>query len=290
MQLGFNTRFLSFTAVLLFVAAGTYNTVVINSESSISGDMKFVKRLDEIYGVTVQGREVAATVTWQKLAPAKKLAKNKQQEIIQTVKVASAAPEAPVESASPSEAAVQEDLTLSLTEVINQRKWASGLSNTQYSGSLVANNGVIEELSVALPDGEGLSVSFSEMTGNVFEYDMNGELYSGMMYQVDQHAYMVTLTNGPLEGTRLRFSNVAAQQEAQQLMVENNNVEVGNFGNNSDQYGNNGDQYGYAYDPNPQVLVQAQEVAPQEIVQNDQQMQKEAMQAQAMRNEENQAL
>jgi hypothetical protein len=61
-------------------------------------------------------------------------------------------------------------------------------------------------LNVSLPNGEGLSVSFSEMTGNVFEYDFEGELYSGMMYQADQSSYIVTLTNGPLEGTRLKFN------------------------------------------------------------------------------------
>jgi hypothetical protein len=67
-----------------------------------------------------------------------------------------------------------------------------------------------------LPNGEGVSVSFSEMTGNVFEYDFEGELYSGMMYQVDQNSYMVTLTNGPLEGTRLKFSGEASLEEQQQ--------------------------------------------------------------------------
>jgi hypothetical protein len=74
---------------------------------------------------------------------------------------------------------------------------------------------------VSLPNGEGLDVSFSEMTGNVFEYDVDGEVYSGMMYQVDQHAYMVTLTNGPLEGTRLRFSSTQSLEDQPQA-IENN--------------------------------------------------------------------
>jgi hypothetical protein len=66
---------------------------------------------------------------------------------------------------------------------------------------------VIENLIVSLPQGEGITVSFSELAGNVFEYDINGEIYSGMMYQVDQKSYMVALTNSPLEGTRLRCSS-----------------------------------------------------------------------------------
>ena len=61
-------------AASLIVVTGTYNAIVINSESSLSGnDVKFVKRLDELYGVTIKGREVAASTTWQKLGPAPKI-------------------------------------------------------------------------------------------------------------------------------------------------------------------------------------------------------------------------
>ena len=300
MNLGRSSRIMAFTFATLFVVTGTYNAVVINSESHLSGsDVKFVKRLDEIYGVTVQGREVAASVNWQKLAPAKVIAQ-KPKQIIQTVSKVAAAPEtsAPVEEIPA--AAVQEELTLSLVEVINPKKWKNGLPNGQFAGSLMANNGVIEELSVALPNGEGVAVSFSEMTGNVFEYDLNGDLYSGMMYQVDQHAYMVTLTNGPLEGTRLRFSsqNPAEEQQQVQNALAESNIEVGNFGNNAiDQYGNNSEQYGYAYNPNPEVTAQpvqetaqAQEIAPEALAQNDQQMQQEAIEAQGFNFDQKQAM
>ena len=220
------SKFLVFSLAALFIATGTYNAVVINSDSFINNShVRFVKRLDESYGVTVQGREIAASVKWHKLSPKKEIAKS-----VEEVEVISR-PSAPVESIPA--ALVQEQLTLSLVEVINPKKWQKGITSANFSGSLYANNGVIEELSVYLPDGEGVSVSFSEMTGNVFEYDVNGELYSGMMYQVDQHAYMVTLTNGPLEGTRLRFSsqNAADQQlQVQNTLADNNNVQIGNFG------------------------------------------------------------
>jgi hypothetical protein len=257
-------RMIASVAFGLFVLVGTYNSVVINSESHISGtDVKFVKRLDELYGVTVPGREVAASVTWKKLAPSPLLAK--QPGIInQKISTVASAPAQETPVAPETVAAVQEELTLSLVEVINPKKWLNGLPASQFNGSLSTNQGVIENLSVSLPNGEGVSVSFSEMTGNVFEYDLDGELYSGMMYLVDQNAYMVTLTNGPLEGTRLRFSNmqpVEEQQQNEQTLAENN-VDVGSFGNeqNSEQV-------------NPENVEQ--------INQNDQQMQMEAMQAQA---------
>lgn len=298
MNWGKSNRLMVFTFSTLFVLTGTYNAVVINSESHIDGtDVKFVKRLDEIYGVTVQGREVAATVTWQKLGPSKIVQQPKQ--VVQTIRKIEAAPQtsAPVEETPV--AAVQEELSLSLVEVINPKKWQNGLTSTQFNGSLTANQGVIEELSVALPNGEGLSVSFSEMTGNVFEYDFNGELYSGMMYQVDQHAYMVTLTNGPLEGTRLRFSSMQpgeAQANTEAALAQNN-VDIGQFGNNADQYGNNSEQYGNTNyppqeiaQPQPVEYVQAQEFNQQAMNQVDQQIQQQSFQEQGGSPEQSQAM
>ena len=213
-------------AILSFgflMATGTYNAIVINSESSISGsDVRFVKRLDEVYGVVESKRVVAASLQWQKLT-VKQAAQVRQQELANTV-----VPQIDGldngQPATVTQAAVQEDLNLSLTEVVNPKKWQQGLTSSQFNGALSTNNGVIETLTVSLPNGEGLSVSFSEMTGNVFEYDFEGELYSGMMYQVDQNSYMVTLTNGPLEGTRLKFSGEASLEEQQQQEESQRNL------------------------------------------------------------------
>ena len=251
-----------FAIAALFVGTGTYNAVVINSESVLLGsDVKFVKRLDEIYGVTIPGRQLAATTTWQKLTPTAIPQKIIPQVPSFKTQITSSTDSASTDSSdSQPQAAVQEELSLSLVEVINPKKWEKGLTNSQFNGSLTTNNGVIESLSVSLPNGEGVSVSFSEMTGNVFEYDFGGELYSGMMYQVDQNAYMVTLTNGPLEGTRLRFSTGASEEQSQETQetLAQENVDVGNFGNTE----------------------VAQETNPEEILQNDQAMQQEAIQAQ----------
>ncbi len=213
---------------------GSYNAFVINSESIISGtDIRFAKRLDEVYGVIVSKREVANTMAWQKLSV-------KQASIYKTRGVLSdkllqevGSSEVAQQPEGIAQAAVQEELSLSLTGVINPRKWQQGLNNSQFSGSLSTNQGVIESLSVSLPNGEGVSVSFSEMSGNVFEYDFNGELYSGMMYQENQNSYIVTLTNGPLEGTRLTFTGDAAvdsqpeqQAESSNTVADNNSTET----------------------------------------------------------------
>jgi hypothetical protein len=267
------TKLISFVAAGLFVLTGTYNSVVINSESQINGSgAKFVKRLDELYGVTVPGREVAASVSWQKLPQSPKALPKKVYDTV-SVKASSQSSGDSGGSAPAPQAAVQEELSLSLVEVINPKKWQQGLTNSQFSGSLSTNSGVIEDLSVALPNGENVSVSFSEMNGNVFEYDMNGDLYSGMMYQVDQNSYMVTLTNGPLEGTRLRFTNQEAQAEQQQIAQETlaeTNVDPGTFGQESvEQTEQSMNQY------------QAQEITtPEQMNQADQMLQQQAMETQ----------
>lgn len=256
-----NCKNMAFALVGLFVLAGCYNAVVINSESHItSAEVKFLKRLDEVYGVTISGRKVAGH--WQKLN--RPVIPSKIPTQIEN-KIAASSVTAPAVDLAPAES-VQEELNLSLVEVSNSKKWQNGLTANQFNGSLATNNGVIESLSVSLPNNEVLSVAFSELTGNVFEYDFNGEIYSGMMYQVDQHSYMVTLTNGPLGGTKLRFSAQGAQ-EAQQEFLAENNVEAGSLGNNA----------------------QAQESSEQ-LAQADQLMQQEAVEAQSFNMEQSQSM
>lgn len=257
-------RSLSMLAFLLFMGVGTYNAIVINSESQIGSDIRFVKRLDELYGVTKPGRLVAASRDWKKLpTPQKVEVAQAKREIIQEVKTTQAS----VEASAPQEAvaAVQEELSLTLTEVVNPKKWEQGLNNTQFTGSLTTSNGTIESLDVALPNGEGVSVSFSEMNGNVFQYDLGGEIYTGMMYQVDRNAFMITLTNGPLEGTRMKFHGEPSRDEN----YENQVAQAGSMGTNtdSDNYGQPTDEeFNKRYD---QPVLQAQVAEPQQPVETD---------------------
>lgn len=234
---------IAFATAGLFVLVGLYNAVVINSESAIT-DVSIVKRLDEMYGVTVPGRQIAGAKLWKKLEPSKVVAQKTLPEI--EVSKTETTP------AFVQENTVSDQLNLTLVEVINQKKFQNGLPNSQFNGSLSTNQGVIESLSVSLPNGEGVSVSFAEMTGNVFEYDLNGNIYSGLMFQVDQNSYVVTLTNGPLEGTRLRFTS--QPQASQQEVLAESNVETGSFGS------------------------EPQNTDP--LIQNDQELQEEAVQAQ----------
>lgn len=231
-------RSLSMLAFTFFLGVGTYNAVVINSDSQIGSDIKFVKRLDEVYGVTRPGRLVAASVGWKKISPQQNVKPHKVAQKVSFSQASSqreAAPEAPVVVA-----AVQEELNLNLIEAVNPKKWQQGLKPGQFVGSLTTRDGTIESLSVSLPNGEGVSVSFSEMAGNVFEYDLNGEIYTGMMYQVDRSTYMVNLSNGPLEGTRLKFIGETSPSqleeiEAREVADRGVNSESDNYGQPTDE-------------------------------------------------------
>ncbi len=248
----YQKRTLSFLAMLFFVVTGTYNAIVITSESHLNGaDMRFVKRLDEMNGIVEPGRLVATGVQWQKLESVQNVSQDEfRAPVVQQINTVSSSP-AVENNVAPQEApaaAVTEELSLNLVEVINPKKWQNGLPHDQFSGNLTTSNGSIDSLNVTLPNSEGVTVSFSEMNGNVFEYDIDGEVYSGMLYQVDQTAYMVTLTNGPLEGTRLRFVGEPSQEQ----IAATEQVATGNTGN--DEYGNPGEQ--------PEQTVQAEEAQP----------------------------
>ena len=284
----------------LFMITGTYNAVVINSESYISGqDVRLVKRLDEVYGVVKPGRLVASSMKWQKLTPVQ-ATQVKQKFIQQASRPLLAQPqtsERQPESEVVAQAAVQEELSLKLVEVMNPKKWSQGLNQSHFTGSLSTRDGVIEDLSVSLPNDEGLTVAFSGLTGNVFQYEANGESYSGMMYQVDQNSYKVNITSGPLEGTIMTFAaepsvEQLAMEEQHQIQMEQNREEVAlasedpnmgmNVENNQEQAPEQESAYGTFGDP--QLPVEAQ----QAFAQDQAATQAALMQAQAYA-QENQA-
>lgn len=206
-----------------FLGLGLLNAFIINHHSELTGQITFVKGLDEMYGVTQPGRILATNSNWKKIESANNTYASEISSSSQD------------QGTPPS--AIEESLTLGLVEVINPKLWAKGLPNTDFNGDLQTSNGTIESLSVNLPGREEISISFAEMNGNVFQYDYAGEIYSGMLYQVDPKSFMVTLTNGPLEGTRMRFVEefTPEQVEIKETLKEEHNIEVGFFGDDPKQ-------------------------------------------------------
>ena len=221
-------KYIAIFALSLMAVIGTYNALMINSESFLSGsDTKKFKRLDEVYGIVKTGRSLAVDSQWIKIPTISKETKAAPKTIIASTNSST--------TNTVTEAAINESLNLKLIEVMNPKKWQNGIKESEFNGSIATNNGVIESLNASLPEEMKIEISFSEMTGNTFEYDLNGQIYSGLMYQVDQNSYMITLTNGPLEGTRLRFAGESTdaqsqQEQAQAYLAENHQVELGTFG------------------------------------------------------------
>ncbi len=201
-----------------FVVLGAYNSVMVNSDAFMDSDgLPFIKRLDEINGEVRVGRQMANAAPggrWINLASAP------QKEEAAPV-VVSAAPVAVSEAVSENPAAIVAELNLELTEVFNAKKYPQGTK--EFAGNLAARDGVLEAISVELPQGESFTVSSAQLTGNVFTYDIDGEDFSGMMYQMDEHSYMVTLTNGPLEGTRLKFTAAKEEDYGNNAQIAENN-------------------------------------------------------------------
>lgn len=214
-----------------FIVLGVYNSVVINSDSFMDiQNVKFVKRLDEINGITTKGRQLAHAGEWIKLKSTTKQ-KVKLPNIQDSVKLSASSSRKDIIQASNQEstepqAAIQEDLSLELVEVFNAKKYQQAPKAGEFTGTLATTDGVIDSISVSLPNNESISISFAQLIGNVFEYDYEGQLLSGMLYQMDKTSYMVTLTNGQFEGTRLKFQSKGESAE--------------NYGNDgADSYGNN---------------------------------------------------
>lgn len=197
---------------------GLYNSIMINSESSLTSAPS-LKRLDEMNGEVIEGRSIAASVVWKKITPV--VAATADASLIKETSDSALEPEV-------IPAAVTDELSLDLVQVRNSMKWKKDLAKNQFSGNLNTVDGIIKSMSVSLPDGQELSFSLSELKGNVFSYNFNGEVLSGLFYQADKNTYMVTLSNGPLEGTALQF----AKEGTDSTQTENNVAEsvAGAFG------------------------------------------------------------
>ncbi len=228
--------------VFSVVASGLYNSVVMNSSDFMNkSDIRFVKRLDEVYGVVKVGRIVANQGSWVKLESPK------QEQIINAVASSVVSEKSESFESTIPEAAIKEDLQLELVEVFNAQKYKVQPTKSEFSGSLNTKDGLIESLEASLPKGETIAISLSEMNGNVFEYESQGQMFAGMFYELDKSSYMVTLTNGPYEGTRLKFSK--PQEEAEYV----SDVVADNSNDNSNEFGNN--EENNTYTQNSQVGV-----------------------------------
>jgi hypothetical protein len=266
------TKYLTLFSAFSLMAVGTYNAVFMNSLKFMSDkDLRFVKRLDEINGRIVAAQ--APVKTWTSLkgeepkrfAPSKVVAKTFKKNIM---KISKKLPKVAkrINNTQKAPAVISNDLDLQLAELYNSKKYKKALSTNDFSGELFASNGIIETISVSLPNNEEINISFAEMSGNVFNYDFEGISLSGMMYEVSSGSYMVTLTNGPYAGTRMKFQAESNQDFYDHVEPKpnygNNNTEYAqNIDYNSQQPAQNND-YQQGYKSNGKGMQEQQQVQP----------------------------
>lgn len=216
-------------SALIFAVMAFVNSVNINSSDFMAdgSGIKFIKRLDEMSGKIIIGRFAASTSNWKALVPKKKvkIARKAAKKI-----TGKAVTEVSVTPAP----AIKEDLNLSLTQVFYKKL----LKKNSYKGHARTVDGVIEEVTITMPNGDSIFINTREkMVGNIFQYEdsYTRETKSGMFYEVKKGTYMITLTNdSQYAGARFEFK---ADNEAE--IAYNDSYNEANISWNSNEQNQN---------------------------------------------------
>lgn len=251
---GKTLRNLVISTTCLFVGVASYNSYKFNHVGSLKNDfnIKLTKRLDETYGKVKFGRMAASLrKSWKVEKEDKKLIENVNKVVREKfkplLKKETASKSAPVP-------AIANDLDLELTGGIYNKKPLK--EGTDFSGSAKVVDGVIEEISVALPGGKNFTINTSErMVGNVFQYEDTNtrEQRSGLFYEVKKGTYMITLTDdSQFSGIRLQFT-APENSQIETGSQEDVSWAMNNQNDNADdayQANNEKDDFGYQYEGN----------------------------------------
>jgi hypothetical protein len=214
--------------VFSLVISGVYNSAVMKSTAFMSdSEVKFLKRLDEMgqesKGISAPARVVAQKSAWKQI-PEKVENPKVEQVKKEILPKSNALKVARTQVVQEAKAAISKRLDLKLKEFYNAQKYKKSLTASQFSGSLFMNDGIIESLEVILPNDEVINISYAELTGNTFQYDVDGVMYSGMVYEAGNNNFMVTLTNGPFQGSRMKFHGDSNEYSPDRDVAQYDNV------------------------------------------------------------------
>jgi hypothetical protein len=199
---------------------GLVNTAKFNDISFMTANhgIKFEKSLDEMTGKIEEGRLTASALPWNKLQK-KKIVKTFKRDLSKKVTTKTKSSFVPLSFNKSGNAknsvnhkiknvpapAINKDLNLTVSKFFHKEE-IQGVS-----GSAKTFDGIIEEVSINLPDGRNININTNEkMVGNVFYYeDTNtNEMKSGMFYEVKKGTYMITLTNdSTYQGARIELTS-----------------------------------------------------------------------------------
>lgn len=109
-------------------------------------------------------------------------------------------------------AIINSDVSVSAAEFYHP-KLSSVLSGSAISGYLEVEDGQVKGLSVNINSDKTkdlgiqmISMGESDLQGNIFVYEIEGQSYTGTIYPTSPNEYMVSFVNGPWNGSRVKFS------------------------------------------------------------------------------------
>lgn len=201
---------MSLTAGIAFVGMGFYNSMNITKTAFFENklNIKFAKRLDEMTGQVVLGRMAASVPKFDaQNSLQKRVLRVGPKKTIKREIVKAEIKRPAQENVELPEPAVMDARGLVLTGGLYNKKPLN--SKYKFSGNATVVDGVVEEVSVLLPDGAELNINTRErMVGNVFQYEDSEtrETKSGLFYKVKDGQYMISLTDDTkFAGLRLEF-------------------------------------------------------------------------------------
>lgn len=117
-------------------------------------------------------------------------------------------------------AVINGDISVSAAEFYHP-KLTTVLSGSAISGYLEVSGGNVKGLSLNINSDKAkdmgiqmISMGESQLQGNIFVYEIEGQNYTGTIYPTSPTEYMVSFVNGPWNGARVKFSS-QEQQESQ---------------------------------------------------------------------------
>lgn len=113
------------------------------------------------------------------------------------------------------------DLSVSATEFYHPQL-ATALGAADVTGQLEVQNGEVKGLSVQINSDKAqkvgismISTGESEIQGNIFTYEIDGQNYTATIYPTNPNEYMVSFVNGPWNGARVKFTTPKSDNEYQ---------------------------------------------------------------------------
>jgi len=219
------------TAVLL---NGFLNSSEMENKALATLDAQSIKRIDELNGDFQRGEKRFIEVKAPKVEKAPKaiVAEVKKTEVKREVRRV-------IREYKLTEPAIRNDVDLQLVEYYNPNGAGKVLYQDQIEGQLVVRSGEITDLSFSLDENSQIRLDSDEFKGNSFAYYAEGERFEGQVYPISRTSYMLTLTNGPHSGVRMKF------QDPNSIFKKPASVESNDKFNEDDNFSD--DEYGDDY-------------------------------------------